>query len=323
MKTKLFQKPTSHSFKIKSQLGQGAVIVILSMLGLLTMTALIVDSGRLLVQRRRTQNAADAASIAAARELGIGSDDATIYNSVQLYGVTLNKASAVDAYYYPSGDPVGAGEVPEDAIAVVISATMKTPTIFAGLLGIDELVTHAQSSGGFGAVSQLTSGVYPIAVEWEDFEFGETYNIFAGGGPGNFGWLGWTGCTNTPCLCESLTPPGNSDTYINPYNPSDHTLTIGDWVEGTTGKKNAACVRELLSDFKESQQPITIVVWDEADGNGANLNYKIAGFATFVIEDFKLQHNKIKGHFIEWTIPKAQIDPDAPDFGVRGISLIK
>ena len=311
------------SQNFKSQAGQGAIVVILTLLGLITVTALIIDSGRLLVQRRRTQNAADAASIAAARELGIGSDDATIYNSIQLYGVSLNKANAVSAHYYPGGEVVGAGEVPADATGVVISATMKTPTLFAALFGIDELVTHAQSTGGYGAVSELTSGVYPIAVEWEDFEYGETYNIFAGGGPGNFGWLGWTGCTNVPCLCESLTPPGNSETYINPYDPSDRTLTIGDWVEGTTGKKNAACVRDLLDDFEESEQPITIIVWDEADGNGANLNYRIAGFATFIIEDFKLQHNKITGYFIEWTIPKAKIDPTAPDFGVRGVSILK
>ncbi|MEX0915995.1 MAG: hypothetical protein WDZ60_08880, partial [Wenzhouxiangellaceae bacterium] len=40
-------------------------------------------------------------------------------------------------------------------------------------------------------------------------------------------------------LANSLVPPGDSHTYINPYDNSDWLLTPGDWAQGVPGARNA------------------------------------------------------------------------------------
>jgi Flp pilus assembly protein TadG len=302
--------------------GQGLVVVVISMLVILGMMALVLDSGWLVVQRRHVQNAADAAALAGAQQLGKGSTDSAVLSSVQNFATVHNKANTITAQYYPGGEEVGQGSIPVGATGVTVTATIQAETFFAGLFGIDDLTTTARSGARYGGVAEMTTGVYPIAVEWENFQYGQSYNIWAGGGPGNFGWLGWDGCTNTPCLCTSLTPPGNSENYVNPYDSDDDVLSIGDWVQGSTGKKNASCVRSKLDNFINNATPITIVVWDQAQGSGSNLNYHIAGFAVFIVESYNLPSNRITGHFIQWVVPVSNIQ-DGANYGVYGVSIIK
>ena len=54
--------------------------------------------------------------------------------------------------------------------------------------------------------AQAVSNVAPNSV----------LDIFNGSQPGNFGWLSWGGSPSEPTLVASLTPAGNSFTYVNP-----------------------------------------------------------------------------------------------------------
>ena len=47
---------------------------------------------------------------------------------------------------------------------------------------------------------------------------------------GNFGWLTWAGSPSEATLVTSLTMPGNSSAYVNPDQPGDGQVSIGDWV---------------------------------------------------------------------------------------------
>jgi len=294
----------------QDEAGQNLVLVALLMVVILGITAMVLDGGYAFAQRRRMQNAADAAAMAGARELALTQDQGQAYARAVEYAVNYNGADSASV------------SVNIDTGTVTVTATKSFPTFFAGVLGIDELTASAMAVAGYGAVAEMTSGVYPIAAEWQNYQYGETYDIYAGGGPGNFGWLGWDGCTNVPCLCESLTPPGNSENYVNPYDPSDHDLTIGDWVEGTPGVKNARCVRDQLNEFIANQTPITVVVWDEAEGQGANLNYRIAGFAVFILQSYRLPgQNRITGYFITWVTPNPGSIQLGPGYGLYGVKL--
>ena len=51
-------------------------------------------------------------------------------------------------------------------------------------------------------------------------------------------------------LVTSLTPPGDSYTYINPGSPADHVVSIGDWVQDRPGVANSGIVREALDSLK-------------------------------------------------------------------------
>ena len=69
-----------------------------------------------------------------------------------------------------------------------------------------------------------TCEFYPIALSADtvaDVAPGTVLDdILNGAHPGNFGWLTWTGDPRVPTLVNSLTPPGDSDTYVNPDDPS-------------------------------------------------------------------------------------------------------
>lgn len=64
---------------------------------------------------------------------------------------------------------------------------------------------------------------------------GSVLTVTGGSAPGQFGWLSWTGSSSVPTLVSSLQPGGNSETYVNPSNSADHTISVGDWVQGNTG----------------------------------------------------------------------------------------
>jgi hypothetical protein len=132
--------------------------------------------------------------------------------------------------------------------------------------------------------------LYPLTLPQsliENSQSGEQFSkIKLGNGHGNYSWLTWEGSNDAPSLAESLIPPGNSDTYVNPNDTSDHKLDISDWVEGRPGVKNSAAIRTNLSALIGQQ--IAIPVWSENQGQGSHFNYLTAQFATIELVDFKL-----------------------------------
>jgi hypothetical protein len=125
-------------------------------------------------------------------------------------------------------------------------------------------------------------------------------DIYNGTGPGNFGWLSWTGEQGVPALVNSLTPPGDSYAYVNPFDPNDHSLSPGDWVHGRPGVANARSVRDAL-DVLESMV-IDVPVWYGATGQGSNLKYYVLGFARIQITDYRLPgQNRISAIYLGLT----------------------
>ena len=146
-----------------------------------------------------------------------------------------------------------------------------------------------------------TCDLYPIALHTSTLDGKATGtalgNIFNGAGTGNFGWLTWFGSPNVPTLATSLTPPGDSDTYVNPNDSSDTNVTVGDWVQGSPGVSNASSVRAALDTLKTID--ITVPVWDQSTGTGNNLNYRVAAFANVRITDYRLpSQNRISATFL-------------------------
>ena len=71
---------------------------------------------------------------------------------------------------------------------------------------------------------QMLSGIaraqcelYPIALSAQTLRNVSPgtfiQNIYNGAQPGNFGWLTWAGSPSEPTLVDSLTVPGDSNTY--------------------------------------------------------------------------------------------------------------
>ncbi|MBX2999576.1 MAG: tandem-95 repeat protein [Caldilineaceae bacterium] len=183
-----------------------------------------------------------------------------------------------------------------------------TPT--AGFKGTDHF-TYTISDGEFSATATVIVRVvmppvvycelYPIALHTAVVA-GATpgailADIFNGSGSGNFGWLSWTGNPNVPTLINNLTPPGGSDTYINPNNSADNVVSVGDWVRGSPGVSNAKGARDALDRLKTMD--IVVPVWDSASGGGNNAQYRVASFATVRILDYSLPgQNRIKVRYL-------------------------
>jgi len=122
-------------------------------------------------------------------------------------------------------------------------------------------------------------------------------NIYNGAQPGNFGWLSWTGAPSTRALATSLTPPGNSGTYVNPHDPNDHTLSIGDFMQGRPGVSNSNDVRQALDALKTLD--IIVPVWDVVEGSGSNVLYRVVAFARIRVTDYHLaRENRISAQFL-------------------------
>ncbi|MCS7338511.1 MAG: Ig-like domain-containing protein, partial [Verrucomicrobiae bacterium] len=119
-----------------------------------------------------------------------------------------------------------------------------------------------------------------------------------------FGWLSWTGEQNAPALVRSLTPPGNSSAYINPDNPSDRQVNVGDWVRGLSGVDNSKDVRRALDTL--CTMDIVVPIWDKARGTGANTAYRVCGFAKVRLLSYRLAcQNRITARFLGYV----QCDP--------------
>ncbi len=142
--------------------------------------------------------------------------------------------------------------------------------------------------------------LYPIALSAESLIDIQTSDILNGTQPGNFGWLSWTGSPSTPTLVTSLTPPGNSDTYVNPNDPEDHSVSVGDWVTGNPGVSNSSSVRNALDTLKTID--IDVPVWDAAEGSGGNTQYHISDFVRVRLINYQLpKQNQISAIFLGYS----------------------
>jgi hypothetical protein len=144
-------------------------------------------------------------------------------------------------------------------------------------------------------VARAQCDLYPIALSAQtltNVEPGTVItDIFNGSQPGNFGWLTWAGSPKELALVYSLTPPGNSFTYVDPFNPNNNQVQVGSWVQGKPGVSNSESVRDALDNLKNVV--ITVPVWDQAKSQGNNTLYHIVGFADVQIISYRLPSQNV------------------------------
>jgi PKD repeat protein len=189
-----------------------------------------------------------------------------------------------------------------------VTGTLTPTYTYADAGAYTVVLTVTDGDGGVGSdaltltVDAIATAceLYPIALHVDtlaDAEIGrEIEDIYNGTNPGNFGWLSWTGDPNVPTLVHSLTPPGDSHTYVNPNDPGDDTLSPDDWVYGKPGVSNARAVRDALDGL--AGVVITVPVWDVAVDQGNNVEYHVVGFARIQITGYHLpKQNRISAIF--------------------------
>jgi RHS repeat-associated protein len=164
--------------------------------------------------------------------------------------------------------------------------------------------------------------LYPIALHTQTLAgvaVGTTIpNILNGTQPGAFGWLRWTGDSSETALAASLTPPGNSATYTNPSDPTDHILSVGDRVRSRPGVANSHAVRAALDRLKSLD--ITVPVWDTTAGSGSKATYHIVSFAQVRLTAYQLSGtDRISARFLGYATCGDPPSPPPPSCRIYAV----
>ena len=139
-----------------------------------------------------------------------------------------------------------------------------------------------------------TCQAYPIALSDQTIASASPGTAFTylvmGTNPGQYGWLTWAGATDQTTLVTSLTPPGNSDTFVDPTNPADTTLEVGSWVAGRGGITPTSAMLAALNALET--QTITVPIWDQSVSSPAK-QYHVSGFARVMLTGYNVPNQRI------------------------------
>lgn len=278
--------------------GQSILIIAGAIVGILALFALVIDIGYYYVQQRIVRNAAEAAAIAGAHKLTQQNvTNQSVLLAVRDY-IERNGLSwqndRIEAYYIDQDGnilgqiPANNNPPPSTANGVLVKADKNFGTFFARIIGFENLMASATAKASIVCGSCSASNLFPIAVNDSVFDstggtpvFGYDYIIWDTGNPqapGNFGWIRWRN--------------QNPDEQTLVQNMADTTRSgrwsVGEWVNGTTGVTWGSGVREELEKRINGTRPssVTLIVYDQSQGQGANAQYKIVGFARFKIKAY-------------------------------------
>lgn len=215
--------------RLANERGQALVVAVLLMVGLLVAVGLALDGGMAFLERRRMQNAADAAVLAGGRDLTMAHqpwvDDDVVQGTIHHYaeenGVE-DPENNLTAYYVDANGntlaEVGAGSIPADATGVTVDVQIERRSRFVHLIGIDVVPASAVSLAQTGP-PDMSMGVKPG---------GGTSG--GGGGAGGGGGSG-SGGSGGETVLAGLRPFGVPDDLFN-------DIGIGDTFTTHFGNKN-------------------------------------------------------------------------------------
>ena len=170
--------------------GQALIVMVFAVIALLVMAGLAIDGGMVFLERRRMQNASDAAALAGTRRLAgaicddsasSASADAAIHAEVNKYaeknGVPDTDATASNAVNdnvvadYVNFDEVvlgrvGNGSIPNGATGVSVTVEINRPTYFVSLVGIDTAGASAAALAMTGR-PLMAGGLRPFGIPEE------------------------------------------------------------------------------------------------------------------------------------------------------------
>jgi len=160
--------------RLKSENGAVVVIVALSIVALMMVTALTIDVGSLYEERRFLQTVADAAALAGAQELPDGVDEA------KNIAIEYALEHGVNIDYY---DDVVVGDYWATNDKITVNAINPNAELyFARVIGLSETQVVA-SATAIVASPQEYVGLVPWGVPVEDYEPGVEYVLKFGSGP--------------------------------------------------------------------------------------------------------------------------------------------
>jgi len=297
----------------RSERGQALVFCALLMVPLCGMAGAAIDVGSWYAAQRRTQTAADATVLAAATALPYDPATATALAS---------------QYAQANGRKISPGDLSYSSWAVnndTVSVRLQTaaPTFFAELLGVNNVKVVATASARTYPLNQAT-GASPFGIINTQPELAghgcPCYKVtttleLAKVGPGSFKIINIDGSHG------GNGGPGTLATWIQ--NGFSGPMGIG-WFYSMPGAKfNSSQVKAAMDARIGSD--LLFPVYDQVQGNGANLQYHVIGWAAFNIQSYTFKGNSgtITGWFdhVTWA-GIANTTGGGTNYGVTTIYLV-
>jgi hypothetical protein len=254
----------SNRTQTDSARGQTMVIVAVGMAVLIGMVGLVIDVGLQWGANRGAQNGSDAAAEAGAivlmeYMLGATKDSGDVLDAVEAVAATneigLDKVEYTDYAGVPLGIEVISGSIPTGAQGVRVIGTRTHETVFARVLGVDELDVRTDATAVSGPAEPCPPGdacsLLPVTVpttivtcdgqnksvatvdDWIGPPDAPEYIIpLCGNNPGSVGWIDWS-------------PPGGGDSELAAEICDPNTvINLPDWYYVTsTGNTNSNSVQ--------------------------------------------------------------------------------
>ena len=168
--------------------GQSLVIIAMVMVGIIALMGMAIDGGNALMERRRAQNAADAAAMAGTRLLAqaIQMCNADPVGGDRVIAQKINEYAELNGVEDTNGVPgdevndnvagqyvdregnvlgnVGGGRIPQGATGIAVSINNSRHTYFMSVVGLDTVKVSGHATAMTGPALQVGGGILPIAV---------------------------------------------------------------------------------------------------------------------------------------------------------------
>jgi Flp pilus assembly protein TadG len=300
-------------------------ILVLFTLGLVVMVlflGLVIDGGFAFVNRRDGQNTADLAAMAGTKVIadyyaktGNTLTGADVYTAINKSATTNDcsssggtpctwSASYVDKTEATLGAVSSSGAILPGAQGVLVHVNRTPRTYLLGVIGQSSWSVGTDATALTAKVPGLPGGqVLPIGTNPpQPFQTGHIYTLTLGSnGPGNFGWLSWTGRNATGILADSICTANNPP------------LTFPVQIAGEPGAHNGNDVRDCLQGYVDSGATVLIPIFDQCSPcNGNNASYHVIGLAAFVLTGFvQPAIDQISGRYVGYS----SADPIGGNYG--------
>jgi Flp pilus assembly protein TadG len=298
---------------VRNEQGQAIVLSVFLTTALLGFAALVIDAGAWFRASRSTQAVADAAALAGVQDLP---GDTVTAKSDALSNASKNGGGVA------SGDVTfESGVRPSDTI--VVTARKTEQGFFSKLFGIDNVNVAVTAKARAYTLAQAEA-VAPFVVERDHPMLAgngcpcfnqNTTIVQQGAGPGSFEIV------NLDNKKGGNSPGILANWILNGY-PGD--LGLGWYYSDPGAKFNSSQVKSAMD--ARLNTTILLPVYDAIQGNGANLQYHIIGWAAYYLTYWDAHGPQaiLGGYFQKVTWDGIQDTSGSGfDFGVHSVSLIQ
>lgn len=285
--------------------GQSIVVFALALVAILALTGLAVDGSFVFEHRRRASTAADAVALAGTRGLLLARQanqtGTAVRTAIEQALVAQNLTGITDLTWTANytrrngsviGSVVAGAAIPAEARGIQVTISYRFATFFIPVLGFDWLPADAQATAAYGPIGAPPGAeLIPLAVSRQAAEAMQTQGgnaIIFGPQSGSFKDL--PGAFGAVDLVPNGNPANGNSNDCGSATPRDtptyfwcqgtrHQINIGDLLPVNTGALGDALTDEV--EYRARTRPVGLVpVFDQAQGTGNNISYRIIGFVT-------------------------------------------